>query len=108
MFSEKLTPDLLEPHSLKGRWINISESRILNLSLPGRELKEKAGFSGFVLVGGEKSSPLISIAFRNREAKEEETVSFPGFENRFSCFSDLLCLLQAWAYYSYFSTALVV
>lgn len=81
---------------------------IWNFSLPRRELKEKAGFLGFVLVGGEKSSPPISIAFRNREAKEEETISFPGFENCFSCFSDLLHLLQAWAYYSCLSTALVV
>lgn len=36
-----------------------------------------------MLVAGEKSSLLISIVFRKRV--EEETISFPGFENRFFC-----------------------
>lgn len=34
-----------------------------------------------MLVAGEKSSLLISIVFR--KTVEEETISFPGFENRF-------------------------
>lgn len=62
-----------------------------------------------MLVAGEKSSLLISIVFRKRV--EEETISFPGFENRFfffSCFSDFFCLLQAQGYYSCFSTTLMV
>lgn len=37
-----------------------------------------------MLVAGEKSSLLISIVFRKRV--EEETISFPGFENRFVFF----------------------
>ena len=44
----------------------------MNLNLLRRELKEKAGFSGFVLVEGEKSSPLISVVFRKREAKKKK------------------------------------
>lgn len=63
-----------------------------------------------MLVAGEKSSLLISIVFRKRV--EEETISFPGFENRFFlllfCFSGFLCLLQAQGYYSCFSTTLMV
>lgn len=60
-----------------------------------------------MLVAGEKSSLLISIVFR--KTVEEETISFPGFENRFLfCFSGFLCLLQAQGYYSCFSTTLMV
>lgn len=69
--------------------------------------KDRAGSWRFVFKAGRKSSPLISIVIRKREAVKKKPSSSQILKAIFFCFPDLPRLFQAWVYYSYFSITLM-